>query len=165
MMWISLELCNHSVLLKDGGWFGTDWSHFAGVYWLSLNRLPWLSPGRLGCCTLGESTHGNKNRQPPSQGQVMMLPTCMVIWPLVLVLHWPGGHYTTTDTLPKFTQQNLMVAGKACLYWTLQFSWHLDMMPRTPWPWTLLLPHKEAPLSRVVWIHTYLMSLLKCRLY
>ena len=26
-MWISLELCNHSVILKDGDWFGTDWSH------------------------------------------------------------------------------------------------------------------------------------------
>ena len=117
MMRISLELCNHSVILKDGGWFGTDWSHFADVYWLSLNRLPWLSPGRLGCCTLGASTHGNGNeiRQPPSQGQVMMLPTGMAIWPLVLVLHWPAGHYTTTDTLTKFTQQNLMAAGKACL--------------------------------------------------
>ena len=168
MMWISLELCNHSVILKDGDWFGTDWSHFPGVYWISLNRLPWLSPGRLGCCTLGESTHSNKNCQSPSQGQVMMLfPTGMVIWPLVLVLHWPGGHYTTIDILTKFTQQTLMAAGKACLYWTLKFSWHLDMMPRVPWPWTLLLPHKEAPvsLSRGSWIHTYLMSLPKCHLY
>lgn len=111
--------------------------------------------------------HSNKNCQPPSQGQVMLFPTGMVIWPLVLVLHWPEGHYTTTDTLTKFTQQTLMAAGKACLSWTLKFSWHLDMMPRVPWPWTLLLPYKEAPvsLSRVWWIHTYLMSLPKCHLY
>ena len=47
---------------------------------------------------------------------MMLFPTGMVIWPLVLVLHWPRGHYTTIDILTKFTQQTLMAAGKACLY-------------------------------------------------
>lgn len=98
MMWISLELCNHSVLYSlrmETGLAGR--SHFPGVYWISLNRLPWFSPERLGCCTWGDSTHSNKNCQPPSQGQVMLFPTGMVIWPLVLVLHWPEGHYATTE--------------------------------------------------------------------
>ena len=37
--WISLQLCSNSVTLKDNNWFGTNWSHGQGIYWVALNGI------------------------------------------------------------------------------------------------------------------------------
>lgn len=42
-MWdVYLELREHSVILKESYWFGTNWSSCPGVYWAALNGTQWL---------------------------------------------------------------------------------------------------------------------------
>lgn len=61
-----LELCEHSVILKESDWSGTDRSHCPGVYWAALNGAqwlcgmdlrPWFPPGWLDHCTLAFPGH------------------------------------------------------------------------------------------------------------
>ena len=123
---------------------------------------PWDFPrhrGEYACC--------NKNCQPPSpQGQMgtFFFPLLQPFGAIFVPTIKPGGCHSS---LSKFTEQALHDSRQSLFLLNTEMSLMRKAVLQVGWPWTLLLPGKEAPvpLPKQNVVCSYLMSLQMYHLY
>lgn len=85
--WIPLDLCNHSIILRDNNWFSIDWLWHPGIYGVAANGTPWLygtnlwpflPPEWLGSCILSFSW--SQERICPTVTMAANLPLLKARW-------------------------------------------------------------------------------------